>query len=85
MADKVRGVPVHRVGNRLVTTVLDLLLAHYGVERAGLPGTWPTGYDDAAAAATPAWASAITGVPEEQITRLAREWAQNAIDTGVAG
>ena len=54
MADKVRGVPVHRVGNRLVTTVLDLLLAHYGVERAGLPGTWPTGYDDAAAAATPA-------------------------------
>jgi len=81
MADKVRGVPVHRVGNRLVTTVLDLLLAHYGVERAGLPGTWPTGYDDAAAAATPAWASAITGVPEEQITRLAREWAQNAIDT----
>ena len=33
MADKVRGVPVHRVGNRLVTTVLDLLLAHYGVAR----------------------------------------------------
>jgi len=85
MADKVRGVPVTKVGDHLVTTVLDLMLAHYGVEREGLPGQWPTGYDDADAACTPAWASSITGVPEEQITRLAREWAQNAIDTNGRG
>ena len=42
-----RGVPVRRVGERLVTTVYDLLLAQYGVARPGLPGEWPAGYDDA--------------------------------------
>ena len=47
----------------LVTTVFDLLLAQYGVGRDGLPGTWPTGYDDADPPYTPAWQEAITGVP----------------------
>ncbi|MEK8229213.1 hypothetical protein NKG05_29780 [Oerskovia sp. M15] len=42
-----RGVPAIRVGGRLVTTVFDLLMAQYGVGRDGLPGAWPTGYDDA--------------------------------------
>jgi nitrate reductase alpha subunit len=50
-----RGVPARRVGDRLVTTVLDLLLAQYGVRRDGLPGTWPSGYDDPSVPATPAW------------------------------
>ena len=45
-----RGVPAIRVGGRLVTTVLDLMLATYGVARDGLPGEWPEGYDDASAA-----------------------------------
>ncbi|MFK5645982.1 nitrate reductase subunit alpha [Ornithinimicrobium sp. LYQ121] len=76
-----RGVPVRRVGDHLVTTVLDLMLAHYGVGRHGLPGAWPTGYDDASVPATPAWAAEISGAPAEQIIRIAREWAQNAIDT----
>jgi nitrate reductase alpha subunit len=83
-----RGVPVARVGDRLVTTVLDLLLAQYGVARPGLPGAWPRadeadpyGYDDPAIPATPAWQEQHTGVPAQQVTRLAREWAQNAIDT----
>ncbi len=80
-----RGVPVRRIGGRLVTTVFDLLLAHYGVAREGLPGDWPTSYDDASKPATPAWASTITAVPQAQITRLAREWAQNAIDTNGRG
>ena len=76
-----RGVPVRRVGEHVVTTVLDLMLAHYGVGRDGLPGHWPTGYEDVSVPATPAWAAEITGVPVEQIVRVAREWAQNAIDT----
>lgn len=76
-----RGVPVARVGDRLVTTVLDLLLAQYGVARPGLPGTWPASYDDPSVPATPAWQEQHTGVPAAQVTRLAREWAQNAIDT----
>lgn len=76
-----RGVPVRRIGEHVVTTVLDLMLAHYGVGRAGLPGHWPTGYEDPSVPATPAWAAEISGAPAEQIIRIAREWAQNAIDT----
>ena len=41
-----RGVPARRVAGQLVTTVFDLMLAQYGVGRPGLPGEWPTGYDD---------------------------------------
>jgi nitrate reductase alpha subunit len=81
MATTTRGVPVATVGGQLVTTVLDLMLAQYGVARDGLPGEWPTDYNDPTGVATPAWAGEITNVPPEQITRLAREWAQNAIDT----
>ena len=56
-------MPVRRVDGHLVTTVFDLLLAQYGVARDGLPGVWPTGYDDADEPYTPAWQEAITGVP----------------------
>ncbi|WP_436702239.1 nitrate reductase subunit alpha [Nocardioides sp. BYT-33-1] len=76
-----RGVPVKRVGDRLVTTVLDLMLAQYGVARDGLPGAWPQGSDDPDGVATPAWQEQHTGVPAAQVRRLAREWAQNAVDT----
>ena len=58
-----RGVPVKRIGKRVVTTVFDLVLAQYGVPRAGLPGKWPAGYDDAMQPYTPAWQEAITSVP----------------------
>ncbi|EUA13818.1 nitrate reductase alpha chain domain protein [Mycobacterium xenopi 4042] len=58
-----RGVPVLRLGEKLVTTVFDLLMAHYAVSRPGLPGEWPTGYDDASQPYTPAWQQAITSVP----------------------
>ncbi len=44
-----------------VATVYDLLFAQYGVSR-GLPGDWPSGYDDADAAYTPAWQERFTGV-----------------------
>ncbi|GAA0250523.1 nitrate reductase subunit alpha [Saccharothrix mutabilis subsp. mutabilis] len=73
-----RGVPVRRVGEHLVTTVFDLLLAQYGVRREGLPGQWPTGYDDAGQPCTPAWQEAITGVPARAAERIGREFAANA-------
>jgi nitrate reductase alpha subunit len=77
-ADLPRGVPVRRIDGHLVTTVFDLLMAQYGVARPGLPGTWPTGYDDAESPYTPAWQEAITGVPAATAARIGREFAQNA-------
>ena len=77
-----RGVPVHRVAGRLVTTVYDLLLAQYGVAREGLPGRWPSGYDDAREPYTPAWQTAITGVDAGKAARIAREFAANAEESG---
>ncbi|MCC5036977.1 nitrate reductase subunit alpha [Streptomyces sp. WAC 00631] len=74
----VRGVPVRRVGGRLVTTVFDLMLAQYGVSREGLPGRWPTGYEDASEPYTPAWQETVTSVPAVQAARIAREFARNA-------
>jgi len=73
-----RGVPVREVGGHLVTTVFDLLLAQYGVGRPGLPGTWPTGYDDPSSPCTPAWQEEITGVSADKATRVGREFAANA-------
>ena len=73
-----RGVPVRRVNGHLVTTVYDLMLAQYGVRRDGLPGTWPSGYDDADEPYTPAWQETITGVPAAKAERIGREFAANA-------
>ncbi len=77
-----RGVPMRVVAGRLVTTVYDLLLAQYGVGRPGLPGTWPTGYDDASQPCTPAWQEAITGVAASKAARVGREFAANAAESG---
>ena len=73
-----RGVPTTIVAGKRVTTVFDLLLAQYGVKRDRLPGTWPTGYDDASEPYTPAWQEAITGVPAAAAERIGREFADNA-------
>ena len=73
-----RGVPAIRIGGQLVTTVLDLVLAQYGVGRPGLPGDWPTGYDDGEVPCTPAWQEEITGVDGRLAARVAREFARNA-------
>ncbi|MGE0218611.1 nitrate reductase subunit alpha [Mycolicibacterium sp.] len=77
-----RGVPVRRVGEHLVCTVFDLMLAQYGVARPGLPGDWPTGYDDATRPYTPAWQERITGVSAAQAIRIATEFARNAEESG---
>jgi len=72
-----RSVPAAKLGGRFVTTVFDLLLAQYGVARAGLPGRWPSDYADKEPY-TPAWQEDITGVAAEQVARIAREFAANA-------
>ncbi|MGC0336708.1 nitrate reductase alpha subunit [Streptomyces sp. SLBN-8D4] len=77
-----RGVPVRRVAGRLVTTVFDLLLAQYGVAREGLPGRWPSSYEEAEEPYTPAWQAAITGVDADRAARIAREFAANAEESG---
>jgi nitrate reductase alpha subunit len=78
-----RPVPVRHVqtknGPAAVATVFDLLAAHLGVRR-GLPGE-PAGKDEKAPY-TPAWQEKYTGVHRETALRFARQWAQNAIDTG---
>ncbi|HEX5428652.1 MAG TPA: nitrate reductase subunit alpha, partial [Pedococcus sp.] len=76
-----RGVPVRRVGDHLVTTVFDLMLAQYAVGRDGLPGEWASGYEDPDSIGTPAWQEPITSVPAAAVARIAREFAQNAADT----
>lgn len=77
-----RGVPVRHVGDHRVCTVFDLMLAQYGVSRPGLPGDWPTGYDDATRPYTPAWQEPITGVSAAQVIRIATEFARNAEESG---
>ena len=72
-----RGVPALRVGEHLVTTIFDLVLAQYGVAREGLPGEWPAGYDDPQPY-TPAWQEPITSVEAQLAARIAREFARNA-------
>jgi nitrate reductase alpha subunit len=72
-----RGVPAKRIGDQLVTTVFDLYAAQLGLRREGLPGAWPTGYDDPAPY-TPAWQEAVTGVDAGIVIRIAREFARNA-------
>jgi nitrate reductase alpha subunit len=77
-----RGVPARRIGEHLVTTVFDLILAQYGVARPELPGTWPASYADADEPYTPAWQEAITSVPAATAVRVAREFADNAERSG---
>ena len=77
-----RGVPARRVGDHLVTTVFDLMLAQYGVARAGLPGEWPSGYDDPSQPYTPAWQEPLTSVPAQAAVGVAREMARSAERSG---
>ncbi|TMN23682.1 nitrate reductase subunit alpha [Lentibacillus cibarius] len=76
-----RGVPVREIqdvnGNRVkVTTVYDLMMAHTGIDR-GLPGDYPSNYDDPKPY-TPAWQESITGVNKNHVIKVAREFADNA-------
>jgi len=68
-----REVPVRKVGDHLVATVYDLMLAQYGVGVA-------QSYDDDAPY-TPAWQERITGVPRADVITVARQFADNADKT----
>jgi len=79
-----RGVPVKHVktanGNVKVTTVYDLIMAQYGVDR-GLGGDYPSTYEDKDAAYTPAWQEILTGIGPKTVLQFAREWARTAETT----
>ncbi|MBT6058780.1 MAG: nitrate reductase subunit alpha [Gammaproteobacteria bacterium] len=77
-----RGVPVKEIttadGEKIkVTTVYDLTMAQYGVNR-GLSGDYPEDYTDKDAAYTPAWQEIFTGVDSKSVLQFAREWAGTA-------
>ncbi|MDX1621723.1 MAG: nitrate reductase subunit alpha, partial [Nitriliruptorales bacterium] len=79
-----RGVPIRYVetdrGRVAVTTVFDLLVAQFGVDR-GFGGAVAEDYDDLAPF-TPAWQEQYTGIHRDDVVRFARQWADNAERTG---
>ncbi|HOK99608.1 MAG: nitrate reductase subunit alpha [Bacteroidales bacterium] len=76
-----RGVPVKYLdtvnGKVPVTTVYDLIMAQFGVNR-NLPGDYPTGYDDKDSGYTPAWQEIFTGVDRATVLQFADEWIRTA-------
>ncbi|WP_145491147.1 nitrate reductase subunit alpha [Yersinia aleksiciae] len=64
----------------LVTSVYDLMMANYGLDRGLHDENTANSYDDIKAY-TPAWAEKITGVGRQDIIRIAREFADNAEKT----
>ena len=85
-SDKIftRGVPAKWIeteeGEVLVTTVYDLMMAQFGVNR-GLGGDYTDDYNDEQQSYTPAWQEKWTGVGRETVIKFAREWASTAEKT----
>jgi len=75
-----RGVPVRYIetseGRKTVTTVFDLVMARFGVDR-GMAGSHASDYDDADAPYTPAWQENLTGIHRDTVIRFAQEWGRN--------
>ncbi|KWX69828.1 nitrate reductase subunit alpha [Paenibacillus jilunlii] len=66
---------------RYAATVYDLMLSQYGIARTASP--WNAkDYDDSASHYTPAWQEKITSVKSSVVVQIAREFAQNSLDTG---
>lgn len=80
-----RGVPIKKLEHNgetiYVTTVFDVLMAQTGVKRGNLPSDYPLDYDDPKPH-TPAWQETISGIDRKVCAQIAREFAQNAIDSG---
>ncbi|MEZ5149084.1 MAG: molybdopterin-dependent oxidoreductase [Bacteroidales bacterium] len=79
-----RGVPVKSIktidGEIKVTTVYDLIMAQYGVDR-GLGGDYPNTFDQKDSAYTPAWQEIFTGIGPKTVIQFAREWSRTAETT----
>ncbi len=79
-----RSVPVKKikVGKKTyyVTMVFDVMLANYGVKRSEKDVGYPENYEDKAPY-TPSWQEEFTRISPQQVVKIAREFAQNAIDT----
>lgn len=80
-----RNVPIRKIkladgSSAAVATVFDLMAANYGIDR-GLGGenVATSLHDDIPY--TPAWQEKITGIPANQVIRIAREFADNALKT----
>ena len=81
-----RNVPVRRLKlasgeEALVTSVFDMQVAQYGIDRGLGGGNVASSYDDATVAYTPAWAAKQTGVKAADLERTGREFAENASKT----
>ena len=63
-----------------VASVYDVMLSQYGVRRFN-DDREAASYEDVTSTYTPAWQEQITGVKTSVVVQVAREFAQNAIDT----
>lgn len=80
-----RPIPTRQVtlanGDKVrIATIFDLMASQYGVRRFDHK-LESNGYDDAESKYTPAWQEAISGVKQSVVIQVAKEFAQNAIDT----
>ncbi|RKZ44065.1 MAG: nitrate reductase subunit alpha [Gammaproteobacteria bacterium] len=79
-----RGVPVKyietREGKVAVTTIFDLMMAHFGADR-GLVGDYPKSYDEADQPYTPAWQEKFTGIDKATVINFANQFATTAEKT----
>ncbi len=81
-----RNVPARRLKlangeEAFVTSVFDMQVAQYGIDRGLGGGNVASSYDDANVAYTPAWAAKQTGVKAADLERTGREFAENASKT----
>src|SRR3989337_2736534 len=81
--NSLRGVPVTYIqseqGRIAVTTGFDLMVARFGVSR-GLKGDYPNSYEDDRSY-TPAWQEKFTGISQQTVVQMAREFAGTAEKT----
>lgn len=63
-----------------IATIYDLMTSQYGVRRLNHP-LEATSYEDENSMYSPKWQEKVTGVKSSIVTQVARELAQNAVDT----
>ncbi|MEB7067356.1 nitrate reductase subunit alpha [Mammaliicoccus sciuri] len=63
-----------------ITTIYDLMTSQYGVRRLNHP-LEASSYEDENSMYSPKWQEKVTGVKSSIVTQVAREFAQNAVDT----